>query len=160
MFLTYKLMPQNAPCPFNNVKDMAFAIIKEFKISQLRFLDPRGTSSIARPLKAHYQDEFYRGLFAATNGSIIMFSEYSCSPGPHPGRIDFFVPAKRWGIEILQNGSDLVGHNSHFSTQGAYGKWLSQSKMEDYVLLDFRTSMPQKKRLGMSYFIHGLFVFD
>ena len=60
-----------------------------------------------------------------------------------PGRIDFLIPSKKWGIELTRDGSRLDDHNSRFTDEAAYGQWLKYSDMDDYVLLDFRSTKPE-----------------
>ncbi|KAF2872276.1 hypothetical protein BDV95DRAFT_593681 [Massariosphaeria phaeospora] len=54
------------------------------------------------------------------------------------GRIDLFVAARKWGIEILQCGSNtaLTKHISRFAPGGNYHSW---DLMDDYIILNFCT---------------------
>jgi hypothetical protein len=56
------------------------------------------------------------------------------------GRIDFYIPSKKWGIKILREGDRLENHSSRFRGQGAY----VNMQFDDYInMLDFRTTTPQ-----------------
>ena len=103
-----------------------------------------GDAGAVRPPEAAYQDEFYHSLFSATEGCVRISSEYSSAKGAHPGCIDFFIPSKKWGIDLLHDGSNLEEHWSRFRLGGAYGAWLKTSDMADYIVLDFRSTRPQK----------------
>jgi hypothetical protein len=131
-------MPSVIDCPFSTVKDMAFAIIKKFRPTQLSSPTSIGQTSTDQPLEARYQSEFYYGLFALLGG-VIICPELLTAPGSPAGRIDFFIPEKKWGIELTREGNGLSEHSSRFGLQGAYGAWLGSNDMVDYILLDCRT---------------------
>ena len=121
------------------------AVIQGFQASQLSH-PPRqvGNAGAVHPPEAAYQDKFYCSLFSATEGCVRISSEYSSAQGARPGRIDFFIPSKKWGIELLHDESNLEEHWSRFHLGGAYGAWLKTSDMADYIVLDFRSTCPQK----------------
>ena len=64
--------------------------------------------------------------------------------GTPNGRIDFFISSKKWGIELLRNGDRLLAHNDRF-IGGEYGKWIKAQKMDDYIMIDFRSKVPNVK---------------
>jgi hypothetical protein len=102
-----------------------------------------GSSTQTIP-EAQFQDEFYHASLAHTNG-VMSFPEF----GNKHGRIDFFIPSKKWGIELLRNGDRINTHIKRF-TKGEYGKWISDGVLKDYVIIDFRTNTPRDS--------HGEFV--
>jgi hypothetical protein len=68
-----------------------------------------------------------------------------------PGRIDFFIPSKKWGIELTRDGNRLGEYNSRFEDDGAHGQWLKSSDMDDrndYIFLDFRSTKPMLAHPG------------
>lgn len=71
-----------------------------------------------------------------SKGSILSFPE--C--GTPKGRVDFYIPEKEWGVELLREGDRLAQHSGRFSSKGPYKKDLSLS---DYVILDCRQTRPQ-----------------
>jgi hypothetical protein len=97
-----------------------------------------GPGFIQRPPEAQFQDEFYRCCQRYSKGSLVTFPEY----GTKSGRVDFYIPSKEWGIELLRDGDQLEQHSIRFSSTGAYGGMLSLS---DYIILDFRTQTPTKR---------------
>jgi len=101
-----------------------------------------GAAHIQRTPEAQYGDEFYRACMDHTEGSIIILSEW----GNQEGRIDFYLPSRRWGIEILRDGKEIQNHNNFI--YGAYSKWIVSGKMEDYILLDFCHNIPRVKHPG------------
>jgi hypothetical protein len=86
--------------------------------------------------EAHYQDEFYMNCHICSKGSILSFP--GC--GTLKGRVDFYIPVKEWGVELLREGDRLAQHSGRFSCKGTYKKDLSLS---DYVILDCRQTHPQ-----------------
>jgi hypothetical protein len=150
VFLSWLLLPQDFAPSFPSILDMAFSVISRFKRSQM-FIPIRragiGSAKSDKPPEAQYQDEFYRALHDATSGAVRISPEFASARGAKvAGRIDFFIPVVKWGIEITREGSRLEEHNSRFSAQGAYGAWLKTGDMEDYILLDCRTTLPRKRQ--------------
>ncbi|KAF2785826.1 hypothetical protein K505DRAFT_196452, partial [Melanomma pulvis-pyrius CBS 109.77] len=82
--------------------------------------------------EAAFQDELYSCLSLELHYLPIL-SQYSHTKD---GRIDLFVSTRRWGIEILQCGSntELAEHVARFAPGGAYHEW---DIMDDYVILHF-----------------------
>jgi len=67
------------------------------------------------------------------------------------GRIDFFIPIVKWGIEITRDGSWIPAHDARFADSGAYGAWLKSADMNDYILLDFRTKSLRDQHPSMIF---------
>ena len=63
------------------------------------------------------------------------------------GRIDFFIPVVKWGIEITRDGNRLSEHNSRFEDLGAY----AMERGFIHILLDCRTSYcdPRKHKISL-----------
>ena len=59
--------------------------------------------------------------------------------GTRQGRVDFYIPAKEWGVELLRNGDRLKEHSGHSSNNGSYATTLPLS---DFIILDCRTTKP------------------
>ncbi|KAF8440171.1 hypothetical protein BGX38DRAFT_1206255 [Terfezia claveryi] len=129
--------------------ELALLAIRHFQPSALRAPARIGPSTIHRPHEAIFQDEFYRGCHVASKGKILATPE--C--GTKRGRIEFFVPSLKWGFELLRNGHRLQAHADRFrqeegcSSGGAYGSWVTEGIMDNYLLLDFRDNMPRKPLL-------------
>jgi hypothetical protein len=145
MYVSWRLIPTTIPCPFVTIRDMTFSILKEFNPSQLSSPSRIGVAFSDSPMEARYQFEFYRGLFAATGGGVHICPELFTAPGARKGRIDFFIPEKKWGIELIQEGtpSSLSEHSSRFGLGSKYGVWLASNDMVDYFILDCRTDTPR-----------------
>jgi hypothetical protein len=120
--------------------EFATNVIRKF--SSLQLSSPRriGASNMQRPPEAQFQDEFYRCCHEHTKGSITTFPEF----GDAKGRIDFYFPLDKWGVELLRDGDRLENHSSRFMGQGAYVKM----NLQDFIILDFRTTRPRKGHPG------------
>ncbi|KAF7984925.1 hypothetical protein HWV62_9831 [Athelia sp. TMB] len=95
--------------------DLAVAVVRGLRPARLA-----GTHREVNDAPAGgYRDEFYRALFDATDGCVRVSSESSATDG---ARADFFVPARKWGIELLRDGRRM---QERFRGDGAYGAWLA-----------------------------------
>jgi len=78
-------------------------------------------------------------FFAATGGGVRICPEPLTAPGARKGgRIGFYVPGGKWGIELTREGKGLSEHSSRFDLTGV---WLTSNDMVDYIHLDCRTDM-------------------
>jgi hypothetical protein len=133
-------------------------VIKVIKIFSPHNLQKREDLNSTTPQsipEAQFQQEFYRACCIYTGGCVTTFPE--C--GTPKGRIEFFIRSKKWGVEILREGSRLREHNSRFTT-GEYGTWLQDGKMTDYIMIDFRSKKPSQLQGGKwsSQFARQLFI--
>ena len=136
-------------CPLSPLFELSLETISKFKPSQLRTLR-RVASETTNPPEAQYQDEFYNSLLFVTSGNVRISPEYASAKGARrAGRIDFFVPIVKWGIEITRNGNRLIEYAARFTDSGAYGVWLKSQDMKDYILLDCRTGIPRDPHPSM-----------
>jgi len=119
-----------------DILNFVIKVISKFSPRQLRTERRIASGGIQRPLEAQYQAEFYRCSNIFSKGSIITFPEY----GTADGRVDFFIPVKNWGIELLRDGDRLAQHSGRFSKGGSYATDLVCS---DYIILDFRNTHPR-----------------
>jgi len=142
-YVSWRLMPLANEIPYETVLQLAIAVIGRFNHSQLSDSERRvGCSSTDHPLEAQYQQEFYRAFYDVVSPAYTS-PEYGTEQGSRKGRIDFFIRSKKWGIELLRDGSNLQEHSSRFGEEGAYGMWIPTKKMADYLILDFRSNWPQ-----------------
>lgn len=133
---------RNAAICETNLRDFVVAIYHKMSPINLHTRQV-GAAHIQRTPEAQYGDEFYRACMDHTEGSVMALSEF----GTKEGRIDFYLPSRRWGIEILRDGKEIQDHNNRFIS-GAYSKWVVGGEMEDHILLDFRQNIPHAKRPG------------
>jgi hypothetical protein len=136
MYVSWRFIPTIIQCPFVTIWDMTVSILKKFNPSRLSAPSRIGVAFSDRPMEARYQFEFYRGLFATTGGGIRICPELFTATGACKGRINFFIPEKKWGIELIREGtwSSLSEHSSGFGLGSKYGAWLASNDMVDYVI--------------------------
>ena len=98
----------------DNILDFMIDVISIF--SSQRLSTTRRVSAAGyfqHPPEAQYQDEFYRCCHTHSNGSLVTFPKFSTAKG----RVDFYIPAKQWGVELLREGNQLAQHSGRFSSQ-------------------------------------------
>jgi hypothetical protein len=125
----------------NNILDFVCEVITGFSPYSLS-VRPIGPTFIQRPPEAQYQDEFYRSCHNRWKGLLRTFSEF----GTKAGRIDFYIPSKQWGVELLREGVGMEQHSERFSKEGRYGRSLPLS---DYIMLDCRSTTPTRPHTSM-----------
>jgi hypothetical protein len=134
------------PFPLNqfaSVKDLAFAVIRRFScVSLVSAQRGLGAGLVAPPVEAQYQDEFYRACWEVL-GNVYITSEWSGQSSA--GRVDFQIKSVGW--ECLSDGNGLNEHIKIFQPpDGKYYRWVKSGEVQEYILLDFRQSKPQKAR--------------
>ncbi len=130
--------------------------MRKFNPSALRAL--RATGGALGPggeihlLEAQYQDEFYRACYHLL-GHTYLTEEWAGEK--FGGRIDFHIKKVGWSIECLRDGERLDGHIARFRKGGRYYKWIKDGDIKEYIkeyiLLDFRTYIPDKPKGMMIY---------
>ena len=135
------------PISATNILDFVVAVIRLFSP---QYLATRriGPGFIQHLPEAQYQDEFYRCCHSYSKGCLITLPEY----GTRRGWIDFYVPSKQWGVELLRNGNMLEEHASRLLSTGSYGTTL---KLADYIVLDCRNKRPVKPHPRMYILFSG-----
>ncbi|KAK2462631.1 hypothetical protein APHAL10511_005364 [Amanita phalloides] len=160
--LSWMLDPTDDMPDFQSPLDLCTTVISKFNPSQLKSpMRHVGACFSERPPEAHYQDEFYRCLFDLTHGSVSISPEFATAQKVRKaGRIDFFIPRVRWGIELTRDGDRLNEHALRFGANGAYGKWMEDGHMTKYILLDFRTRNVSDPHPNIPFLYHVVFQND
>jgi hypothetical protein len=138
-YIEWKLQDIFPATPLKAVDILEFIIgvIAEFSPSKLSTERRMGPGGIQRPPEAQYQDEFYRCCHTYSSGSLLTFPEYGTAA---KGRVDFYIPTKQWGVELLRDGDRLAQHSGRFSpTSGSYE---TTPHLSDYIILDCRVTTP------------------
>lgn len=146
VYISWLLAPSDNMPAYPSAFKLCLAAISNFKPSRMHIPIRRvgAPSPVTRLPEAQYQDEFYRAVFSVTAGSVRISPEFASATGADVvGRIDFFIPVVKWGIEIMRDGNRLFEHDSRSKASGAYGAWLKSGDMADYILLDCRMSVPR-----------------
>lgn len=99
------------------------------------------TGATKVPLEAQFRDEIYRAVYLTLGQKIFLTSEWGASS--KDGRVDFLLKKVKWGIECVREGTRLEEHVQRFLSGGRYYPWIEEKQMLDYILIDFRKSMPK-----------------
>ncbi|KAK2784931.1 hypothetical protein FQN53_008117 [Emmonsiellopsis sp. PD_33] len=129
---------------FSSLIDLCSATVRNIKPAALRTEEWANPLLGSRPLEAVYQDEFYRSCCNLLGNQLYLSSEWSGTK--QGGRVDFRVRGMPWAIEVLRDGCNIEEHLARFKPGGNYYPWLENEEIQDYVVLDFRSSQPQKIR--------------
>jgi hypothetical protein len=146
--LSWLLEPPEKELGFGSLLDLVKEVVSSFKPSQLfaavRRSEQNGEDALAPEIQ--YQQEFYRAIHDVTDGGVCISPEFaSAQTAKVAGRIDFFIKKNMWGIKLTREGTRLKEHSDRFKTSGAYGAWIENGRMADYILLDCRTTEPNIK---------------
>lgn len=132
---------------YPTVRDLSFAAIRHFSVISLRSsLKRLGPAAESRPLEAQFQDEFYRACYLLLDRFVYLTPEWT-------GRAYFQIKSVGWAIECLRDGDRLDEHVARFLPNGKYHSWIASDQVKDYILLDFRRTMPIKPRSTNLIFI-------
>jgi hypothetical protein len=115
---------------FPAIQSLCMGILKHFSKQNLQHCiqDKLSTAGKPRPLEAQYQDEFYRAFNTIVGRGVPISSEWSRKSD---GRVDFWIPQKRWGIKLLRDHNRVDEHCSRFKEGGRYYPWIEAGMLED-----------------------------
>lgn len=144
-YVEYLIGTSPSPFPANEFPDiriLCIRILQNFSAKRLRhcLIGKMSTAARLRPVEAQYQDEFYRAFNKVVGRGVPISSEWS--PGGN-GRVDFWIPEKYWGIELLRDHSNLHEHCDRFQKGGRYYPWVVNGMIKDYIVIDCATSFPR-----------------
>lgn len=117
-------------------------IVKFIKPNKLS-LPPKKLGTIANaPPEDWYCKEFYRASDKILQGGVLWSPEYGNGRIKQGGSLDFYLAAKKWGLEFIREGDRIRSHYKRFQPGGNYHKWISDGHLLAWVLIDFRTTIP------------------
>jgi hypothetical protein len=130
------------PEAFPTIRSLCEEVLKRLSAKRLRHSveGKLSTASKLRPVEAQYQDEFYRAFNAVVGQGVPISSDWSRNSN---GRVDFWIPQKRWGIELLREHNSVDEHCNRFKEGGRYYPWIKDGKLEDWIVIDCATSPPR-----------------
>ena len=136
------IVPEKPHIPFDRPLDLVLQVVSLMRPSLLSQPErPKTPAPGVTFCEDHWQSEFYRACSIAAGSAAVYLSPEFTTPKDQEkqGRINFFVvdDKKRWGIELLRNGSKIQAHYDRF-TRGAYAPWLKNNYMTDFIVVDFR----------------------
>ena len=144
-YVEYFLQSRNPkPFPsseFPSITALCEAVLRRF--SQKSLLRTHEPSASSTP-EFKFHEEWYRAFNCLVGRGVALSSEWSFAG---EGCVDFRIKERGWGIEIVRDGDRLDEHCEWFLPVGSYNGWVSESILKDWLILDFRHSVP--KRYGM-----------
>ena len=139
--------PQRA-LPHPNPISLAVDVIRQFRQTHL-VNPPRNTWACKTPSPSNaYQKEFYRSLYTLAGGRMAASPELMTKTGHGGGTVDFLLPDKRWGYELVRDRNRLPELVAGFSPAGDDGYLFEDGIVSDYVILDFTTTKPSEAHPG------------
>ncbi|KAK1145303.1 hypothetical protein N8T08_004464 [Aspergillus melleus] len=150
---------RSVPARFSDLNTLCIEILKTFSKSRLKNSIVGKTLSTAaqpRPLEAQYQDEYYKGFCGLVGKGVPISSEWSRSSA---GRVDFWIPGKKWAIELLRDHDNIGGHIGRFKEHGTYHPWLKKREVLDWIVIDCATTLPPPT-LYKENIIYAIFTVD
>jgi hypothetical protein len=152
-------MSKPLPARFDSLPKLCKEILSKFSIMNLRHSaegKKMSTASQPKPVEAQYQSEFYRGFVHTAGQGVPISSEWSRTKD---GRVDFYIPEKKWAIELLRDHIKVDEHITRFKEGGKYHPWLKEKMVKDWIIIDCATSLPPKE-YSESRLWHAVFIND
>ena len=145
------LLRNHAPCKISAPSPLALVvdIIKHMKPSKLALPPtmPHMEGATLRP-EDWYGKEFYSASEHVMNGGVLWSLEFGTKGVKGGGALDFYLASNKWGVELTRDGCQLTSHYGRFQPGGNYHRWILDGKLIDWVLLDFRSTIPKNKYGG------------
>jgi len=130
---------------FPTIQDLCFAVLQRFSRTLLGSVRrDLGAGAEERSVEAQYQHEFSRACYLTLGCILHLTPEWKGLSSN--GEVDFHIRSVKWAIECVREGDRLKEHISGFQPGGRYYPMIASGEIRDYILLDFRTSMPKKAR--------------
>ncbi|KAL2005990.1 hypothetical protein VTN00DRAFT_9644 [Thermoascus crustaceus] len=130
------------PERFDQLGKLCLEVLSNFLMMNLRDAvqgKKMSTAARYRPMEAQYQDEFYRSFNLLAGRGVPICSEWSRTGD---GRVDFYIPEKKWAIELLRDHDRVNEHISRFKEGGKYYSWLKEKMVEDWRIINCASSPP------------------
>jgi hypothetical protein len=132
------------------VRQLCFEAISKFSPTLLSPTRPSlRAGAVVPPKEAEYTHELSRACYHILGQNLFLTPEWRGSSSN--GQVDFYIKSVKWAIECVREGDRLDQHIARFQPGGLYYPLIATEEILDYILLDFRTSKPNKNR-GMFAF--------
>ncbi|PWY72095.1 hypothetical protein BO83DRAFT_446512 [Aspergillus eucalypticola CBS 122712] len=106
------------PTRFTYLTQLCMEILPEFSRMNLKHsTTSKILSTAAQPrfVEAQYQDEFYRSFCKLAGRGVPISTEWART---NSGRVDFFIPEKKWAVELLRAYDRVDDHIRRFQKGG------------------------------------------
>ncbi|KAL4737754.1 hypothetical protein BDV11DRAFT_216432 [Aspergillus similis] len=129
---------------YDSLRELCVDILKEFSAATLRHTAAGKILTSAahyKPLEAAYEDEYYRCFNVVAGRGVPICSEWSRTKD---GRVDFWIPEKKWAVELLREEDRIHEHISRFQEGGRYHSWITDGMISDWIIINCATSLPTR----------------
>ncbi|KAL4918955.1 hypothetical protein BDW62DRAFT_210128 [Aspergillus aurantiobrunneus] len=92
--------------------------------------------------EVQYQDEFYRSFNLVAGREVPTCSTYSRTSN---SEIDFYIPEKKWAVDLLRDNDHIDDHVARFKKRGSYYSWIQDGRIKDWVIINYTTSSPARE---------------
>ncbi|KAI9037477.1 uncharacterized protein KD926_000271 [Aspergillus affinis] len=154
---------QRSPLPprYTNLRQLCLEILIRFSVMNLKHSTEGkklSNAALPRPVEAQYQDEFYRVSCDVAGRGVPISSEWSSTSS---SRVDFWIPEKKWAIELLRDYDRVEDHLRRFRNGGKYYEWLENRAVVDYIVINCATTRPTPAQANPDpNLIHAIFEND
>lgn len=129
---------------YDSLRELCVDVLKEFSAATLRHTAAGKiltSAAQSKPLEAAYQDEYYRCFNVIAGRGVPICSEWSRTKD---GRVDFWIPEKKWAVELLREEDRVLEHISRFQEGGRYHSWITDGMITDWIIINCATSLPTR----------------
>ncbi|KAL2808384.1 hypothetical protein BJX63DRAFT_439458 [Aspergillus granulosus] len=141
---------------YNCLQTLCADVLEQFSACSLRHTtDGRSITSaeLFRPLEAAYLDEFYRPFTEIARKGATITSEWSRTKD---GRVDLWIPEKKWAVEMLREGDRVEDHIRRFHPNGRYYSWIMEGMILEWIIINCTTKLPTRSHPEKNL-IHAVF---
>ncbi|RAH59593.1 hypothetical protein BO85DRAFT_467332 [Aspergillus piperis CBS 112811] len=160
-WIQYLIARDKRPLParFTNLTQLCMEILPEFSRTNLKQSTTSkilSTAAQPRPVEAQYQDDFYRSFCKLAGRGVPISTAWART---NSGRVDFFIPEKKWAVELLREYDRVDDHIRRFRKGGQYFQWLEKRDVDDWIVINCATSVPTSVHDECRLF-HAVFLND
>ncbi|RAH46062.1 uncharacterized protein BO95DRAFT_452931 [Aspergillus brunneoviolaceus CBS 621.78] len=152
-------IPASLPLRFDALQTLCCEVLGRFSVMSLRHASKgkkMSSASTYRAVEAQYQDEFYKAFRSVAGRAVPICSERSRT---QDGRADFYIPEKKWAIEVLRDHRKIDEHVLRFREGGAYYGWIEDGTIQEWIVIDSATIL-RNKVYREPNLIHAIFLAD
>lgn len=117
-------------------------ILKFFRPEKLASPPKAPGISHGIPPEDWYGKEFYSASDKVSQRAVLWSPEFGNSGVKNGGSLDFYLAAKKWGLEFTREGHCLRTHYARFQPGGNDHKWITNGDLVAWALIDFRRTIP------------------
>ncbi|RPA86422.1 hypothetical protein BJ508DRAFT_321561 [Ascobolus immersus RN42] len=158
-----QLNTDSFPSEFRDLRSFVIRVLKTMSKSAMRSFSQSegGPGEHRRPREAWHHCEFFRAMTKVLRRAGFVVSEWT--GWTKKGRVDLYLPARGWAIELLADFDRLTEHIERFEPNGMYSHWIARNEVKDYIVINmthfskFNTMQRTAARPASSKLLHAAF---